>query len=66
MTNKFSLYLKETDANEDCNTKGILCTIIYEQCEVCALAVQAAIDSNVKLFKVCGDSALVIHQLRGE
>ncbi len=34
--------------------------------EACALAVQAAIDSNVKLLKVYGDSALVIHQLRGE
>ena len=33
VTNKFRLYLKETDANEDCNTKGILCTIIYEQCD---------------------------------
>ncbi|KAL5133311.1 Ribonuclease HI [Glycine soja] len=32
----------------------------------CALAVQATIDSNVKLLKVYGDSALVIHQLRGE
>ena len=34
--------------------------------EVCVLAVQAAIDSDVKLFKVYGDSALVIYQLRGE
>jgi len=34
--------------------------------EACALAVQAAIDSNVKLLKVYRDSALVIHQLRGE
>ena len=34
--------------------------------EVCALAVEAAIVSNVKLLKVYGDSALVIHQLRGE
>ena len=34
--------------------------------EACALAVQAAIDSNVKLLKVYGDSVLVIHQLRGE
>jgi len=34
--------------------------------EACALVVQAAIDSNVKLLKVYGDSAMVIHQLRGE
>jgi len=34
--------------------------------EACALAIQAAIDSNVKLLKVYEDSALVIHQLRGE
>ena len=33
--------------------------------EACALAVEAAIVSNVKLLKVYGDSALVIHQLRG-
>ena len=29
--------------------------------EACALGVQAAIDFNVKLLKVYGDSALVIH-----
>jgi len=34
--------------------------------EACALAVQAAIDSNVKLLKVYGDLTLGIHQLRGE
>ena len=34
--------------------------------EACALGVQAAIDFNGKLLKVYGDSALVIHQLRGE
>ena len=34
--------------------------------EACALVVQAAIDSNVKLLKVYEDSALGIHQLRGE
>ena len=34
--------------------------------EACALRIQAAIDFNVKLLKVYGDSALVIHQLRGE
>ena len=34
--------------------------------EACALGVQVAIDYNVKLLKVYKDSALVIHQLRGE
>ena len=34
--------------------------------EACALGVQVAIDFNVKLLKVYGDSTLVIHQLRGE
>jgi len=34
--------------------------------EACTLGIQAAIDFNVKLLKVYGDSVLVIHQLRGE
>ncbi|XP_006589927.1 uncharacterized protein [Glycine max] len=34
--------------------------------EVYALGIQAVIDFKVKLLKVYGDSALVIHQLRGE
>jgi len=34
--------------------------------EACALGIQAAIDFKVKLLKVYGDSALVIHQLRRE
>jgi len=34
--------------------------------EACALGIQAAINFKVKLVKVYGDSALVIHQLRGE
>ncbi|XP_028193304.1 uncharacterized protein LOC114378917 [Glycine soja] len=34
--------------------------------EACTLGIQAAIDFKVKLLKVYGDSALVIHQLRGE
>jgi len=34
--------------------------------EACALGIQAAIDFKVKLLKVYGDSALVIHQFRGE
>ncbi|XP_025982656.1 uncharacterized protein LOC114397138 [Glycine soja] len=34
--------------------------------EACTLGIQAEIDFKVKLLKVYGDSALVIHQLRGE
>ena len=42
------------------------CTNNMAKYEACVLAVQAPIDSDVKLLKVSGDSALVIHQLRGE
>jgi len=57
---------------------GFDCTNNMVEYEACALAIQAAINSNVKLLKVYGDSALVIHgiikdftfsnshQLRGE
>ena len=34
--------------------------------EVCAMGIQAAIEFRVKLFKVYGDSALIIHRLKGE
>ena len=34
--------------------------------EACTLGIQVTIDFNVKLLKVYGDIALVIHQLRGE
>jgi len=34
--------------------------------EVCTLGIQVAIDFKVKLLKVYGDSALVIHQLKEE
>ncbi|XP_028220318.1 uncharacterized protein LOC114401948 [Glycine soja] len=34
--------------------------------EACALGIRATIDFRVKLLKVYGDSALVIHQLKGE
>ncbi|XP_014627107.1 uncharacterized protein LOC114373199 [Glycine soja] len=34
--------------------------------EACALGIQAAIDFKVKLLKVYGDSALMIHQMKGE
>ena len=45
---------------------GFDCTNNMVEYEACALGVQAAIDFNVKLLKKYGDSALVIHQLRGE
>jgi len=44
---------------------GFDCTNNMAEYEACALGVQAVIDFN-KLLKVYGDSALVIHQLRGE
>ena len=43
---------------------GFNCTNNMAEYEVCALKIQAVIDFNVKLLKVYGDSALVIHQLR--
>ena len=45
---------------------GFDCTNNMAEYEACALAVQAAIDFNVKLLKVYRDSTLVIHQLREE
>ena len=40
---------------------GFKCTNNMAEYEACALGVQVAIDFNVKLLKVYGDSALVIH-----
>jgi len=34
--------------------------------EACAMGIRAAIESKAKVLKVYGDSALVIHQLKGE
>ena len=45
---------------------GFDCMNNMAEYEACALGIQAAIDFNIKLLKVYGDSALVIHQLRGE
>jgi len=45
---------------------GFNCTNNMVEYEACALRIQAVIDFNVKLLKVYGDSALVIHQLKGE
>ena len=45
---------------------GFDCTNNMDEYEACTLGIQAVIDFKVKLLKVYGDSALVIHQLRGE
>ena len=45
---------------------GFDCTNNMAKYEAYALGIQVAINFNVKLLKVYGDSALVIHQLRGE
>ena len=45
---------------------GFDCTNNMAEYKACALGIQVAIDFKVKLLKVYGDSALVIHQLRGE
>ena len=45
---------------------GFDCTNNMVEYEACAFGIQAAIDFNVKLLKVYRDSALVIHQLKGE
>ena len=45
---------------------GFDCTNNMAEYEACALGIKAAIDFNVKLLKVYGDLALVIHQLKGE
>ena len=42
------------------------CTNNMAEYEACALGIQVAIDFKVKLLKVYGDSASVIHPLRRE
>ena len=42
------------------------CTNNLVEYKACALGIRAVIDFRVKLLKVYGDSALVIHQLKGE
>ena len=42
------------------------CTNNMAEYEACAMGIQAALDLEVKNLKVYGDSALVIHQLRGD
>ncbi|XP_028184579.1 uncharacterized protein LOC114371308 [Glycine soja] len=45
---------------------GFDCTNNIAEYEACALGIQATVNFKVKLLKVYGDSALVIHQLKGE
>ena len=45
---------------------GFDCTNNMVEYKACALGIEAAIDFKVNLLKVYRDSALVIHQLRGE
>ncbi|XP_006603404.1 uncharacterized protein [Glycine max] len=45
---------------------GLDCMNNMSEYEACALGIQAAIDFKVKLLKVYGDLAFVIHQLKGE
>ena len=45
---------------------GFDCTNSIVEYEACALGIQAAIDFKVKLLRVYGNPALVIHQLKGE
>ncbi|XP_027927761.1 uncharacterized protein LOC114184644 [Vigna unguiculata] len=42
------------------------CTNNIAEYEACAMGIRAAIESKAKFLKVYGDSALVIHQLKGE
>ena len=42
------------------------CTNNIVEYEACAMGIQTTIESKAKNFNVYGDSALVIHQLRGE
>jgi len=42
------------------------CTNNVAKYEACIIGLQAVVESKVKVLKVYGDSALVIHQLRGE
>ncbi|MFG1554830.1 ribonuclease HI family protein, partial [Staphylococcus aureus] len=45
---------------------GFDCTNNVAEYEACIMGIQAAIDANVKNLEVYGDSALVIHQVKGE
>ncbi|XP_017428581.2 uncharacterized protein LOC108336620 [Vigna angularis] len=42
------------------------CTNNIAEYEACAMGIRAAIESKVKILDVYGDSALVVHQLKGE
>ncbi|XP_050920333.1 uncharacterized protein LOC127137971 [Lathyrus oleraceus] len=42
------------------------CTNNIVEYEVCILGIEAAIDLRIKILEVCGDSTLVIYQVKGE
>ncbi|XP_027337849.1 uncharacterized protein LOC113851537 [Abrus precatorius] len=42
------------------------CTNNVAEYEACAIGIQAGIESKIKILEVYGDSALMIHQLKGE
>ena len=42
------------------------CTNNITEYEACAMGIRATTESKAKVMKVYGDSALVIHQLKGE
>jgi len=42
------------------------CTNNIVEYEACAMGIRAAIESRVKFLNVYGDSALIVHQLKGE
>ncbi|XP_050916132.1 uncharacterized protein LOC127131245, partial [Lathyrus oleraceus] len=42
------------------------CTNNIAEYEACILGIEAAIDLRIKILEVCGDSALVIYQVKGE
>ena len=42
------------------------CTNNIAEYEACVMGLQAAIERNVKILQVFGDSVLVIYQLKGE
>ena len=60
------LYFQAPDIIEDDIEDIILENNNIAEYEACALGIRAAIDFKVKLLKVYRDSALVIHQLKGE
>ncbi|XP_028214970.1 uncharacterized protein LOC114397035 [Glycine soja] len=67
--NEDIMTLFEEEVEDEYRTNGLLgfdYTNNMVEYKACALGIHVAVDFKVKLLKVYGDSALVIHQLRGE